>query len=365
MSQALEKNQDKVNLLGMDLDELETLMECWGQPCFRARQIMLWLYHRRVASFDQMTNISKSFRTELTQRAEIRFPKLVARTQSQVDLSVKYLFELTDGQQIESVLMYDGDRVTVCVSSQVGCAMGCQFCATGQMGMIRNLKAYEILSQLMAIEADLDGPKTATNVVFMGMGEPLANYREVIKALRLMIAPEGLMVAARKITVSTVGLVPRIHAFTAEKMKIGLAISLNATTDEIRTRLMPTNIHYPIREVLQAGKEWAQTMRRRVTIEYVLIRDVNDSLTDARRLRHLLHGIPSKVNLIPYNEIEGVQLRRPSVEQVERFRQQLADGHYVAPVRLSRGNDISAACGQLRTIYNSAGFVLDSSSNIV
>jgi len=200
---------------------------------------------------------------------------------------------------------------------------------------------------------DLGSGKKATNVVFMGMGEPLANYEQTMKALRLMTASEGLMVASRKITVSTLGLVPKIRAFTNEGLKVGLAVSLNATTNEVRNRLMPINKKYPIEEVLDASKEWAIKIGRRVTIEYVLIRGVNDSPDDAHRLCKILHGIPSKLNLIPFNEIEGANFQRPEPEKVEQFRQIVASKYYVAPVRLSKGCDIAAACGQLRTRYHS------------
>jgi 23S rRNA (adenine2503-C2)-methyltransferase len=342
----------KINIKGLELHELEKLMQEWGQQRFRARQLMLWLYHKRATNFDEMTDISKVFRADLIEKAYISQPKLVTKTNSAIDDTVKYLFELQDGNRIESVLMYDQNRVTVCVSTQVGCAQGCAFCATGMMGFVRNLTAAEIIDQLMAIEFDLGGGKKATNVVFMGMGEPLANYEQTMKALRLMIAPEGLMVAARKITVSTSGLVPKIKAFTDEGLKVGLAVSLNATTNEVRNRLMPINKKYPIEEVLDASKEWAIKIGRRVTIEYVLIRGVNDSPDDAHRLCKILHGIPSKLNLIPFNEIEGSNFRSPESEKVEQFRQIVASKYYVAPVRLSKGCDIAAACGQLRTRYH-------------
>lgn len=253
--------------------------------------------------------------------------------------------------------MYDRDRVTCCVSTQIGCAQGCAFCATGSCGFVRNLKASEIVDQIMAIEADIrsagqsfgpHGVKSITNVVLMGMGEPFLNYEESMKAIRLMNAPEGLMIAARKITVSTSGLVPQIRRFTSEGTQVGLALSLNATTDEMRSRLMPVNRRYPIAEVLLACKEWALAINRWLTIEYILMKGINDSTTDARRLCKLLHGIPSKVNLIAFNPVDGLSFQRPDPEQVEKFRQILADSHIVTTVRASRGADISAACGQLR-----------------
>ncbi|HIE29555.1 TPA: 23S rRNA (adenine(2503)-C(2))-methyltransferase RlmN [Candidatus Poribacteria bacterium] len=343
--------ETKINLKGLELHELEKLVQQWGQERFRARQLMLWLYHKRATNFDEMTDIAKSFRADLMEKAYISQLKLITKTKSAIDDTVKYLFELQDGNRIESVLMYDQNRVTVCVSTQVGCAQGCVFCATGMMGFARNLTSAEIIDQLMGIEADLGGGKKATNVVFMGMGEPLANYKQTMKALRLMTDPEGLMVAARKITVSTLGLAPKIKAFANDGLKVGLAVSLNATTNEVRNRLMPVNKRYPIEEVLPAAKEWALKIGRRVTIEYVLIRGVNDSPDDAHRLCQILHDVPSKLNLIPFNEIEGSSFQRPEPERVEEFREIAASRYYVVPVRLSRGRDIVAACGQLRTQY--------------
>ena len=351
------KKNGKIDLKGRLLPELEEMIQSWGEQRYRARQLMLWLYHKRAASFEEMTDISKAFRSKLSDLAYISHLKLLEKVESALDGTTKYLFELEDGQKIESVLMYDRGRVTCCVSTQVGCAQGCVFCATGASGFVRDLDASEIVGQIMSIEADMEdsewsggphGVKSVTNVVLMGMGEPLANYRESMKAIRLMNGPEGLMIAARKITVSTCGLAPQIRQFTREGTQVGLAISLNATTDEVRSRLMPVNRRYSISDVLFACKEWALAVNRWLTVEYILIKDVNDSLADAKRLCKLLHGIPSKVNLIAYNVVDGLPFLRPGPESVEEFRQRLANSHFVAPVRVSRGADISAACGQLR-----------------
>ena len=351
------ENNGKTDLKGRLLPELEEIVQSWGEKRYRARQLMLWIYHKRATSFEEMTDISKAFRSKLSDLAYISHLKTLAKVESQLDSTTKYLFELEDGEKIESVLMYDRERVTCCVSSQVGCAQGCAFCATGASGFVRNLTASEIVGQIMSIEADMEnskwaggphGVKSVTNVVLMGMGEPLANYKESMKAVRLMNDPEGLMIAARKITVSTCGLTPQIRQFTREGTQVGLAISLNATTDEIRSRLMPINRRYPIRDVLPACKEWALAVNRWLTVEYMLMRDVNDSLADAKQLCRLLHGIPSKVNLIAYNPVDGLPFERPDPEHIEKFRQRLADAHFVAPIRSSRGADISAACGQLR-----------------
>jgi len=344
----------KINVKGLELSELEALMLNWGQAKFRARQLMLWLYHRRAVNFDEMTDISKAFRAELRENTYISQPKLLTKNHSAGSDAVKYLFELKDGNRVESVLMYDQGRVTVCLSTQVGCPQGCAFCATGMIGLIRNLTAAEIIDQLMFIEVDLGGGKQASNVVLMGMGEPFANYEQTVKALRLMTASEGLMVAQRKITVSTSGLAPQIRRFADEGLKVGLAISLNATTDDMRNKLMPINRKYPISEVLEAAREWAIKVKQRITIEYVLIRDINDSAEDAKRLCKMLRNIPSKLNLIAFNEVEGLDFKSPAPERVEEFRQIMADGCYVAPIRASKGGDITAACGQLRAQYQSA-----------
>ena len=353
---------DKINLKGLTPFELEDRVTQWGEPKYRAKQLMSWLYGKRARAFEAMTTLPKAFRQRLAELAYISEAHLLTRTASHADSATKYLFELTDGSRVESVLMYDQDRVTVCVSSQVGCAMACDFCATAKMGFFRNLTAAEILDQLMAIERESDGEKCVTHVVFMGMGEPLANYDQTVKAIRLMTDANGLRMSEGRITVSTSGLAPRMRQFIHERLKCNLALSLNATTDEARTRLMPINAKYPIDEVLDATREWALVTQRPATLEYVLIRGVNDSVADAKRLRKLMGRLPCKLNLIPFNEIEGSDFRRPELDQIERFRRVVADGHHVAPIRFSKGRDIAAACGQLRTIYETQGVMLPSAS---
>ena len=353
---------DKINLKGLTLPELEELVTGWGEPKYRAKQLMSWLYGRRVETFEAMTNLPHKLRQRLVDLAYISRAHVLTRTTSNADMAVKYLFELPDGSRVESVLMYDQDRVTVCLSSQVGCAMACDFCATAKMGFFHNLTAAEILDQLITIERELADEKGVTHVVFMGMGEPLANYDETIKAIRLMTDANGLGLPEGKITVSTSGLARRIRQFADEKLKCNLALSLNATTDEIRTRLMPINAKYPMDEVLDATREWALATQQPATLEYVLIRGVNDSIADARRLRKLMGRMPCKLNLIPFNEIEGIDFQRPELDQIERFRRIVADGHHVAPIRFSKGRDIAAACGQLRTIYEKQGAMLPQAS---
>ena len=349
---------EKINLKGLTLFELEELVTQWGEPKYRAKQLMSWMYRRQVGTFETMTNLPHKLKQQLANLAYISEARILTRTASNADTAIKYLFALTDGSRVESVLMYDQDRITVCLSSQVGCAMACDFCATARMGFFRNLTAAEILDQLIAIERELDDEKCVTHVVFMGMGEPLANYDQTVKAIRLMTDANGLGISEGKITVSTSGLARRIRQFIDERLKCNLALSLNATTDEARTRLMPINAKYPIDEVLDATREWALATQRPATLEYVLIRGVNDSVADARRLRKLMGRLPCKLNLIPFNEIEGADFQRPKLDQIERFRRIVADGHHIAPIRFSKGRDIAAACGQLRTIYEKQGAML-------
>ena len=349
---------DKINLKGLTLLELEALVTQWDEPKYRAKQLMSWMYHRQVETFEAMTNLPSKLRQKLADIAYISGAHVLTRTASNADTAVKYLFELTGSSQVESVLMYDQDRITVCVSSQVGCAMACDFCATAKMGFFRNLTAAEILDQLITVERELDDEKSITHVVFMGMGEPLANYDQTVKAIRLMTDANGLGIPEGKITVSTSGLARRMRQFTHERLKCNLALSLNATTDDSRTRLMPINIKYPIDEVLDAAREWALATQRPATLEYVLIRGVNDSVADAKRLRKLMGRLSCKLNLIPFNEIEGADFQRPKLSQIERFRRIVAGGHHVAPIRFSKGRDIAAACGQLRTVYEKQGAML-------
>ena len=352
----------KVNLKGLSLLELEDLVGQWGEPKYRAKQLMSWLYHQGATNFESMTNLPRTLRQKLAEMACISDVRVCARTVSDTDSAVKYLFELSDGSRIESVLMTDRNRVTVCVSSQVGCAMACEFCATGKMGFFRNLSTADILAQLMATQRELKGKRNVTHVVFMGMGEPLANYDQTLKAVRLMSHADGLALSERRITVSTVGLVPRIRQFAREGLKCQLALSLNATTDKVRTRLMPINTRYPIDDVLNAAREWTLASGNLVTLEYVLIRDVNDGIEDAQRICRLMSRLPCKLNLIPFNELEDSEFRCPEPDRIERFRRVVAKKCYIAPIRFSKGKDIAAACGQLRTVYGERGVALPKAS---
>lgn len=340
----------RANLLGMDADELGAQMIAWGQPAYRGRQVFRWLYQRRADTFEAMTDLPKSLRGELALKAELAAPAVVTRAASRLDATVKYLFALADGEQVETVLMYEGERATLCVSSQVGCNQACTFCATAQMGLARNLTAGEMVGQFLEVEREI-GVGRISNVVFMGMGEPLANYSALLRALRVLTASDGPALPARRITVSTSGLVPAIERYARDGVKTGLALSLNATTDDVRDRLIPSNRRYRIRGVLDACRHWADTTGGRLTVEYVLLRGVNDSTEDARRLGDLLEHVPCKVNLIPFNPIPSASFARPEPARVAAFQKILYDARRVATVRKTKGSDVAAACGQLQGNY--------------
>ena len=356
------ESQEKINLKGLTLPELENLVADWEEPRYRATQLAAWIYGKRVSNFEHMTNLPKRFRAKLMAEASVSEVRAARCTASDADVATKYLFELANGDRVESVLMRDQERTTICISSQVGCAMACDFCATGKMGFFRNLSASQILDQFTAIERDLSREETVTNVVFMGMGEPLANYDQTLKSVRLLSDLDGYGVSEKRITISTVGLAPRMRQLAREGLKCNLALSLNATTDGVRERLMPINEKYPIDEVLDAAKEWAVATKRKATLEYVLIRDVNDTDADAKRLRKLMNRLPCKLNLIPFNEIEDSDFRRPELNRIERFRQLIASARHAAPVRFSKGHDIAAACGQLRTDFGKPGIRMSKAS---
>ncbi len=294
-----------------------------------------------------MTNLSKKFRQELSQIAFI--PDLpLLRTEESRDGTRKFLFHLQDGNRIESVLIPDKKRLTLCLSTQVGCAMGCRFCLTGKIGFKRDLTTAEIVNQILAVKGTLPEKTSVTNIVLMGMGEPLANYQNTIKSIELMIHPEAFKFSSRRVTLSTVGLITEIERLPREKVQFRLAISLNASDEETRSRLMPINQRYPLKDILRCCRNFPLRPRARITFEYVLLDGENDSPGDAKRLLKILRGIPSKVNLIPLNEAPGIPFRRPSEEKVRRFQEILLEGGLTAIVRASKGADISAACGQLQ-----------------
>ncbi len=333
----------KVDIKGLDPEELIQFLAGMGKEKFRAGQILSWIYARGVTSFEDMTDLSKDFRGELARRAFIS-DWTPEKVETGSDGTCKYLFRLDDGQTVETVrIPMEEGRTTLCISSQVGCAMGCAFCLTGHFGLMRNLYPAEIINQVCA--ASKEGP--VNNIVFMGMGEPLHNLENVIIALRILYAPHGFDFSPRKVTLSTSGLVPEMLEL-GRRIPVNLAVSLNATTDAVRNELMPVNRRYPLKELMAACRDFPLKPRQRITFEYALIRGVNDSPEDARRLVSLLHGIPAKVNLIPFNEHEGSAFQGPTEETVRMFQTALLNRGLVAIRRSSKGRDISAACGQLK-----------------
>jgi len=294
-----------------------------------------------------MTNLSKRFRQELSQVGSITSLHPVRMEQAK-DGTKKFLFRLNDGNRIESVLIPDKARLTLCLSTQVGCTFGCRFCLTGKLGWRRDLTTSEILNQILGVRKTLPEQASITNIVLMGMGEPLANYENTLKALALMVHPDAFKFSSRRITLSTVGLLPKLEQLSKEKISFCLAISLNATDEETRSYLMPVNRRYPLNKILGLCKNFPLRPRRRITFEYVLVEGINDSPQDAKRLIRILRGIPSKVNLIPLNEAPEIPFKKPSDEAVKRFQEILMEGGLTAIVRTSKGREISAACGQLQ-----------------
>ena len=341
--------RDKILVKALTEDELKDRLTAMGLKGYRTGQVLTWVYQRYATAFSEMTNIAKDERLLLDERFAITAPEVLLVERSS-DGTRKILFRLSDGHTVESVLIPDEDRQTLCISSQVGCQQACRFCLTARSGFIRDLRAHEISDQVLEAARLLqrEGARGITNIVLMGMGEPLANLDEVLKALRTITSDKGLAITPRRVTVSTNGLVPAIGKLGNAGLRVNLAVSLNAATDEVRDRIMPVNKRYPLRELLSACRKFPLEPRRRITFEYVLLQGVNDSPEDAVQLAKLLRGIRCKVNLIPFNPFPGSEFRRPGEAAVRRFQKILLDNHYTAPVRESRGRDISAACGQLR-----------------
>ena len=340
-------SMSKTNLKALDEAGIEAFMDSMGLPGYRARQLMQWIYGRGVVDIGEITVFSRSLREALGEKAYIS-SLIPIEVQRSGDGTVKLLLGLEDGLRIESVIIPEGDRLTLCVSSQVGCSMGCRFCRTATMGFRRNLEAHEIVDQLLAANAH-SGGRRISNIVFMGMGEPLMNIPNVAEAIRRINAFMGL--SRRRITVSTSGIPDAmlgLQRVLADKgIYINLALSLNATTDETRSTIMPVNRKYPIAKLMAALRRFPLPKTRNFTIEYVLIEGVNDTRADAARLAGLLKGIPNKVNIIPLNEFEGCGLRRPSDRREEEFQSWLTSEGLTALIRRSKGQDILASCGQL------------------
>ena len=347
-----------IDLGDIELVELEQALTAIGRPRFHARQIFQWIHKRGITDFSLMSDLSRELRAQLTDHFILKTPEVV-RTEQSADGTTKLLLRLGDGKHIESVGIPENppgvsgtqqaDRLTFCLSTQVGCAMKCAFCLTGKMGIDRNLTAGEIVGQVRVLCRELDAFEERFTIVLMGMGEPLHNYDETMKALRILADEHGLAVSPRRVTLSTVGVLPALQRLATEPLMPNLAISLHSTTEAQRDMLVPINRKYGIEELLDACRRFPLKRRERITFEYVMLRDVNDSPDDARRLVRLLTGIKAKVNLLPLNEAAGIPFERPDDAAVNRFAKILADRGVTVSVRKSRGRDIRAACGQLIT----------------
>ena len=354
----------RVALYDLTYDQLGELLADWGEPRFRVDQVWGWLYRSLVSDFEEMANLPKALRARLAAEADLGLLSVLSEQESPSGQTRKVLYRLRDGHTIESVLMHYYDRRTACISSQVGCGMGCTFCATGQGGLVRNLSAGEIVAQVIHLareirEAQIERAEErgsraqlpehpVTHVVLMGMGEPLANYAATWQAIETLTDERGYHLGARRITLSTVGLVPGIRRLADEGLPINLAVSLHAPDDELRDQLVPVNRRYPLGELMAAVREYAEETNRRVTFEYALISGVNDAVQNAQQLAALLHGLPCHVNLIPLNPTPGTDLHPSPREQVNAFQSALAGAGIPTTVRLRRGISIEAGCGQLR-----------------
>ena len=342
----------KTDIKSMTLAEMTAAMKELGLPGFRAGQIYTWL-HRGATSFADMTNLSKDLREKLDERYEITAPQVVRKQESQHDGTVKYLWRLADGNCVETVLMRYHYGNSVCISCEVGCAMGCAFCASTQGGLVRRLKPSEMLDQVLFTA--LDSGQPISHIVLMGIGEPLDNFDTVMRFLELVNSPQGMNISMRHISLSTCGLVPRIRLLAEKKLQLTLSVSLHAPTDEIRNTIMPVNRAYNVETLLAACRDYYEATGRRISFEYAMIRDVNDSPECARALLRKLRGLPAHVNLIPLNEVEGSPLHPSSRKTVMQFQKILTDGGVNATVRRTLGGDIDASCGQLRRNYEKNG----------
>jgi 23S rRNA (adenine2503-C2)-methyltransferase len=346
----------KIDIKDLSRKQLTDWLTGRGQRPFRAEQILRWVYLRQIDRFDEMSNLGKPLRADL-EAAFVNRRLQVENEATSRDGSRKLLFRLHDGLHIETVIIPEKDHLTLCISSQVGCSQGCRFCMTARGGIRRNLSAGEIISQVRDVQrlANGRGGMPLTNLVFMGMGEPLANYPNLVQALSIITDGDcGLKMSTRRVTVSTAGLVPRMTDLGRDT-RVNLAVSLNATVDETRSRLMPINRKYPLADLLAACRRYPLPPRRKITFEYILIKGINDTMADARRLVKLLRPIKAKINLIPFNEHPGCDFKRPDPALISAFQEFLADHGYTVIVRHSKGRDIAAACGQLRAGLEAEG----------
>ena len=356
--------QDKINLLDLDRQAMYEFFTALGEKKFRAEQVMKWVHHYNVDNFDEMTNLNKVLRNKLKDIAEIRAP-IVKRQQESSDGTIKFAMELFDGQEVETVWIPEDDRATLCVSSQVGCALECTFCSTGYQGFNRNLRVAEIIGQVWRVN-QLLGPfgrtnvKAVTNVVMMGMGEPLLNVKNVVPAMELMLDDLGVGLSKRRVTLSTSGVVPALDMLR-DKIDVALAISLHAPDDKLRDEIVPINKKYPIAEFLASAKAYVEQSKaqKAVTVEYVMLDHINDSTDQAHQLAKVLTGVPSKINLIPFNPFPQSPYGRSSNSRIDRFAKVLMQHGYTVMVRKTRGDDIDAACGQL------VGDVVDRTKRLV
>ena len=338
-----------MNLKSKTVPELQALFKELGEPTFRAKQVYQWL-HRGVRTYDEMTNIPQSLRQKLAQHYPIHAPDVVRKQESSRDGTIKYLWRLADGNCVETVLMRYHYGNTVCISTEVGCPMGCAFCASTLGGLVRRLEPHEMLDQVLFTQIDSGLP--VSHIVLMGIGEPLDNFHNVMRFLELVNSPEGMNISMRHISLSTCGLVPKIDELAKRKLQISLAISLHGPNDEIRNRIMPVNKAYPSEELLAACRRYYEATSRRIHFEYAMIDGLNDRECDAKELLRRLKGLPAHINLIPLNHVEESPLKPSSRQAVARFQKILEDGGLTATVRRTLGGDIDASCGQLRRKYN-------------
>ena len=337
-----------MNLKSLTQPELADILKELGQPGFRAKQVYTWL-HKGVRSYDEMTNLPKSLRDILAEKYPIHAPKVVRKQESQRDGTIKYLWELSDGNCVETVLMRYNYGNTVCISTEVGCRMGCAFCASTIGGLVRRLEPFEMLDEVLFTQIDSGLP--ISRIVLMGIGEPMDNFDNVMRFLELVNSPDGLNISMRHISLSTCGLVPKIDELAKRKLQISLAISLHGPNNEIRNKIMPVNKAYPIEELLEACRRYYAATSRRIHFEYAMIDGVNDREEDAKEILHRMKGLPAHFNLIPLNHVEESPLKPSSKAAVARFQKLLEDGGITATVRRTLGGDIDASCGQLRRKY--------------
>ena len=336
------------HIKSMTLPEMGEVLKAWGQPAFRAKQVFTWL-HKGVGSYQEMTNLPQSLRQQLEESYPLYRPQVVRKQQSQKDGTIKYLWRLSDGNCVETVLMRYHYGNTVCISTEVGCAMGCAFCASTLGGLVRRLEPHEMLDQVLFTQIDSGLP--VSHIVLMGIGEPLDNFDNVLRFLELVNSPDGMNISMRHISLSTCGLVPKIDKLAEHKLQLTLSVSLHAPTNEIRSTIMPVNKAYPVEELLAACRRYYEATGRRISFEYAMIHGVNDTEAAAKQLLQDLKGLPAHVNLIPLNHVEESPLKPSTRQAVQRFRKLLEDGGVPATVRRTLGGDIDASCGQLRRKY--------------